>query len=134
MNGYNANSAGVTASDPLADLVEPVCNAGITVGAVQSLGANRATILEAIHRFRGISMHPELNAEIRFEDQSAFAAWAHQSARVRLSIEILDKIRDKGEKALLFLEYKAAQRIIAEWFKPTWRVYFSVNKAFRVSC
>lgn len=84
-----------------------------TVSAVQSLGGNRATILEAIHRFRGISMHPELNAEIPFGDKDAFEAWATQSSRVMLTLNILDSIRDRGEKALLFLEYKAAQQTMA---------------------
>ncbi|QMU57716.1 MAG: hypothetical protein GKR98_05580 [Boseongicola sp.] len=84
-----------------------------TVSAVQSLGANRATMLEAIHKFRGISMHPELNTDLAFGDVSAFEAWAHQSARVKLALDVLNDIRDRGEKALLFLEYKAAQRVIA---------------------
>ena len=61
-------------------------------------------------RVRGISMHPELDADIAFGDQNAFEAWAQESARVKLALNILDGIRDRGEKALLFLEYKAAQR------------------------
>ncbi|MBB5516168.1 SNF2 family DNA or RNA helicase [Rubricella aquisinus] len=84
-----------------------------TVSAVDSLGANRATMLEAIHRFRGISMHPKLDADIPFGDPAAFENWANQSARVRLALEILDNIREKREKALLFVEYKAVQRTIA---------------------
>jgi hypothetical protein len=83
------------------------------VRAAQSLGGNRTVILEAIHRLRGIALHPKLDAEIEFGDTAAFEAWANDSARVSLTLGILDDIYARGEKALLFLEYKAAQRIMA---------------------
>lgn len=84
-----------------------------TVGAAQSLGGNRAVILEAIHRLRGISLHPELDVKIEFGELAAFDDWSKNSARVTLTLGILDDIHARGEKALLFLEYKAAQRVLA---------------------
>lgn len=83
------------------------------VAAAQSLGASRATMLQAIHRFRGISLHPELEPEIELGDRSAFEHWVSSSARVKLTIEILDQVKEQGEKALLFLESKAAQQVLA---------------------
>jgi SNF2 family DNA or RNA helicase len=93
-----------------------------TVAAAQSLGGNRAVILEAIHRFRGISLHPELDAEIAFGDLAAFEAWSKDSARVSLTLGILDDIYARGEKALLFLEYKAAQRVMAAGLVARYRL------------
>lgn len=83
------------------------------VAAAQSLGASRATMLQAIHRFRGISLHPDLEAEIELGDKTAFEEWVSSSARVKLGIGILDKIKERGEKALVFLESKAAQRVLS---------------------
>ncbi len=83
------------------------------VEAAKALSASRATMLEAIHRFRGISLHPDLQADIDPGDLEAFEAWVDQSARVRLCMNILEKIKDRNEKVLLFVESKAVQRTMA---------------------
>ena len=62
-------------------------------------GANGpGAMLEALHKLRAISLHP--NPEASSSDEAFIAS----SARLSVAIEALDEIADVGEKALIFLE------------------------------
>ena len=69
--------------------------------AVQSAygKANRGAMLETLHALRSISLHPYHQAQ-----DGRDAAYLEQSARLACTFGILDRIREQGEKALIFLE------------------------------
>ncbi|MBK6906520.1 MAG: DEAD/DEAH box helicase [Rhodocyclaceae bacterium] len=67
----------------------------------EALGAKDTMILEVLHRLRSISLHPFINQE---SSACSDDAYINASARLAASIEILDSIHKKGEKALIFLE------------------------------
>ena len=73
----------------------------------------RGTMLQALQRMRGISLHPEHPSTIigRTELYDRYIA---QSARLEAAIEILDKVRERGEKMLVFIEYREMQRAFAD--------------------
>lgn len=64
-------------------------------------------ILEALHQLRSISLHPYHPSQAKDD------SYALHSARVRVSLEVLDEIAAKGEKALIFLESQEFQPYLA---------------------
>lgn len=72
-------------------------------GAKRKAGA----MLEALHRLRDISLHPG------WDDETSDRDLVDQSARLRATIEILDTLRESGERALIFLEFRALQARLA---------------------
>ncbi len=61
--------------------------------------------LRVLHRIRGVSLHPDPSMTEGFEDASA---------RLQAGLGILDRIRDAGERALVFIEDRRMQhRFIA---------------------
>lgn len=84
--------------------------------AVASARHGDAPILQALQRIRSISLHP-LVGEIAADD-----AFISQSARVALAFEILDRIRTRGEKVLVFLESRAVQDALAEILQRRYRL------------
>jgi SNF2 family DNA or RNA helicase len=78
--------------------------------------AGRGRILEALHRLRGISLHP-------FDpDETQDSQYVHQSARFRVMFEILDRIHQAGEKCLVFLEDRAMQAYLAALLQRRYRL------------
>lgn len=61
-------------------------------------------MLETLHRLRSISLHPAAPS-----DGSDVRSYIHASARLSETFRILDKIAQRGEKALLFVEARAMQ-------------------------
>ena len=61
------------------------------------------SILRTLQRLRSISLHPFVPGE------SDIDQYIRESARLSLTIEILDNIRSQGEKALVFVESLAMQ-------------------------
>lgn len=67
------------------------------VVAAARAGTGRGGVLEALQRLRAVSLHPAPT----IDDEKAFLA---ASARLQITIEILDGIRARREAALLFLD------------------------------
>ncbi|MET0155205.1 MAG: SNF2-related protein [Rickettsiales bacterium] len=60
------------------------------------------SMLRALHDMRAISLHPDYRRTERYADDEAFIA---SSARVKTCFKIMEEIRRKNEKALIFVEY-----------------------------
>lgn len=73
----------------------------------------RGEILKTIHRLRGISLHPHGGGAVDPYDNASRASWIAGSARVMQSLQILDDIRNRREKALVFLEDRAIQAVFS---------------------
>ncbi|MCE1181325.1 MAG: SWF/SNF helicase family protein [Rhodocyclales bacterium] len=58
-------------------------------------------ILETLHHLRSISLHPFITDQSGALSDEQYIA---SSARLSATIEILDEVKQKGEKALVFLE------------------------------
>ncbi len=64
-----------------------------------------SAVLKMLHRIRGVSLHPDPGMTEGFENASA---------RLRAGLKILDRIRDAGERVLVFIEDRRMQyRFIA---------------------
>lgn len=72
----------------------------LAVEAARATTARRDQ-LSALHRLRSISLHPDVGMEA---DDETFLA---ESARLAACRDILDRIAEKGEKALIFLDQLA---------------------------
>jgi SNF2 family DNA or RNA helicase len=77
------------------------------VKLVRGGAKTQASMLQALHALRSISLHPRpAGAD---EPDSAFVA---ASARLSKGFEVLDQIHRVGERALIFLESRALQPIV----------------------
>lgn len=83
------------------------------VAAAKSGQRTRKSMLETLHRLRGISLHPERGNDHNAYDPSWRAAWINGSARLQKTIALLEEIRGRSEKALVFLEDRAMQQTFA---------------------
>ncbi len=66
--------------------------------ARSSEGRQKGLMLETLHRLRSISLHPFISPEASDE------MYIRQSARLHQLFNTLDSVKDKGEKALIFVE------------------------------
>lgn len=84
----------------------PESQANAYQNAIQNATNNneRGNMLKVLHEIRSISLHP-FQPDINYSD----AEYIKASARLSATIEILDKIQDKNEKALIFLESRDMQ-------------------------
>ncbi len=86
--------------------------------AVSAARANvaKGAILEALHRLRGISLHP-------FDPEDADdPAYVDQSARFRAMFPVLDQAKAAGEKVLIFLEDLEMQGYLAALLQRRYRL------------
>jgi SNF2 family DNA or RNA helicase len=86
-------------------------------GAANASG--RRGRLDAFHRIRGISLHPN------FAQDSSVAGgddYVSASARLTSCLNLLDEIRAKGEKALVFVESLAMQEWLAFYLKERYQL------------
>ncbi|MBS2028785.1 MAG: DEAD/DEAH box helicase [Deltaproteobacteria bacterium] len=67
-----------------------------------------ANVLQAIHNLRKVSLHPAVLDSAPGDD-----AYLGRSARLRPCVEVLDRIRASGEKALIFTDSLAMQGELA---------------------
>jgi SNF2 domain-containing protein/helicase-like protein len=67
------------------------------------------SMLKILHELRMISLHPRRPQS----NESDIAAYAAESARLKETFEILEKIKAKNEKALIFLESLEMQSFLA---------------------
>lgn len=72
---------------------------------------SRDRVLQTIHRLRDICDHPLL-ADSQWE-QFPTPELIEQSAKLMVTIQILDKIRSEGEKAVLFTDRRKTQHLLA---------------------
>ena len=79
----------------------------------QEGGRGHGDMLRAIHAFRGISLHPDGADGVDPFDEASVRNWIGRSARLAQSVSILQTIFKEGEKALVFLEDLAMQKIFA---------------------
>ena len=78
----------------------------------ESTGAQpRNRILQVLHQLRDISDHPLL-ADSEWQQLPTNALIA-QSAKLQVTVRLLEKIRNVGEKVILFAERKKTQRLLA---------------------
>ncbi|MEN3792180.1 DEAD/DEAH box helicase [Fulvimarina sp. MAC3] len=83
------------------------------VALARTGGSNMNAMLKAIHAFRGISLHPNASDAFDTYDKASVRGWFDQSARMSHAVTCLEAIRDRGEKALIFLEDRKVQTTIA---------------------
>jgi SNF2 family DNA or RNA helicase len=79
----------------------------------QGGGRGHGDMLRAIHAFRGISLHPDGTDAVDPFDEASVRNWIGRSARLAQSVSVLETISKEGEKALVFLEDLAMQKIFA---------------------
>jgi SNF2 family DNA or RNA helicase len=75
---------------------------------------SRMHMLEAIHRLRGVCLHPHRADSVDTGERGSVEAWLQGSARLRKTVEILQQIEAHAEKAIVFVEDLAVQRTFAE--------------------
>ncbi len=84
------------------------------VAAAQA-GGGPGKMLKALHMFKSISLHP-------IHPDAADKDYVSQSARLALAFEVLDKVRDRGEKALIFVESLDMHHWLAGAIKKRYRL------------
>jgi SNF2 family DNA or RNA helicase len=71
-------------------------------------------MLETLHRLRAISLHPRGAVGVDTGNLESANTWLNESARMRKSVEVLRQLKDRGAKAIVFVEDLAIQRAFAE--------------------
>ncbi len=79
----------------------------------KAAGAGRGAMLEVLHKMRGVSLHPD-HPETVLGQPALYDDYIRRSARLTAAVETLDSIHAAGEKALLFIEVRAMQDLMAE--------------------
>lgn len=93
------------------------------VAAARAAKASPKSMLETLHLLRGISLHPLRSSETNAYDPAWRRNWINGSARVQKTFSILEDIRSRGEKALVFLEDRAMQKIFAACVAEHFRLH-----------
>lgn len=77
----------------------------------------RGTALAALSQLREVSLHPRLREEAQLMTNSASEARSlmAQSGKLAVLLELLDRIRQKDEKVILFMVTKRLQRMLKLW-------------------
>ncbi|MEC9344624.1 MAG: SNF2-related protein [Pseudomonadota bacterium] len=70
----------------------------------------RGNALTLLHHIRGVSLHPRAPRAAAADPDG----YVSESARLRAVLELLDSIRDAGERALIFIEDHEMQYFVAE--------------------
>ncbi|WP_119390614.1 DEAD/DEAH box helicase [Taklimakanibacter lacteus] len=74
---------------------------------------DQGSMLKAIHALRGISLHPEGGEGVNAFDEASVLNWIGQSARLEQAVAILRRIRERAEKAIVFIEDRSVQTVFA---------------------
>jgi len=77
---------------------------------------HREGVLEALQNLRSVSLHPDS------EQSSTDAEFISASARLRRTVEILDDVASRCEKALIFVEALAMQAVLVEILQRRYRL------------
>jgi hypothetical protein len=83
------------------------------------LNSGQASMLEALHQFKTISLHP-----ISPEQSEQFSAddYINKSARLIMTFEILDEIKERSEKVLIFTENRKLQPLLASLIRDRYQM------------
>ena len=73
----------------------------------------RGSALKLLHHIRGVSLHPEPPDTVQDDPQAYF----ERSARFDSVRRILSRIRDRGERVLIFTEHRRMQAFVAQWLR-----------------
>lgn len=84
----------------------------IVQGASGAAG-RKVDMLRTVHALRGVSLHPHGAEGLDPYDPVSAGEWIEQSARLKQVVTVLQEIRAKGEKALVFIEDRAIQAAFA---------------------
>lgn len=90
--------------------------------AAQQGGRGHGDMLRAIHAFRGISLHPNGAENVDPFDERSVREWVGCSARLSRTVSILETIAGTEEKALVFLEDLAMQKVFANAIATLFRL------------
>jgi len=83
------------------------------VRSAKSGGRSKGNMLRVIHSLRGISLHPRGAEGVDPYDARSRLTWIESSARVQQALAILEDIRQRREKALVFIEDRAVQSVFS---------------------
>lgn len=88
------------------------------LNGVASAGGQRGR-RDAFHRIRGISLHPNFADKVSTIGGDDYVA---ASARLTSCLNVLDEVRAKGEKALVFVESLAMQEWLAFYLRERYQL------------
>ena len=80
----------------------------------QAAAGVREANLVLVQTIRRISLHPDGFGGVDVRDPDSLATWVGRSARTSLTFDILDQIRERKEKVLLYLDDLAVQQVLAQ--------------------
>ncbi|MGB5956463.1 DEAD/DEAH box helicase [Pseudomonas sp.] len=88
----------------------------------------RGTALAALTQLRSISLHPRLEDEpaLYSEDGKQARQLMMESGKLAVMLQLLDEIRGKGEKVILFMMTKRLQRVLKLWLDQIYGLNVSV--------
>lgn len=78
-------------------------------------------MLEILHMLRGVSLHP-------IAPEAASHRYLAESARLRATLDVLDRVHTAGEKALVFCESLAMQALLAVEFRRRYKLEHDVAR------
>lgn len=84
------------------------------VREAKSGAGDRNGMLAALHRLRGVSLHPTEATGLDPFDEKSASKWVSASARLLKADEILRQVKSRGEKAIVFVEYHAMMEAFAD--------------------
>ncbi|WP_098467802.1 DEAD/DEAH box helicase [Serinibacter salmoneus] len=80
--------------------------------AQASKDEGRDAALRAVHGLRAVSLHPDAVADTRMAPD---VSGMRDSGRLVATVTVLDEVRARGEKAIVFVINKKVQRALASW-------------------
>ena len=90
------------------------CYAKVVKTALAAGKRERGAMLEVVQKLRGISLFPSDATKFDLSMEKECLKWIEQSARLGRTFEILRDIERRGEKALIFVEHRSMQTLLAE--------------------
>jgi SNF2 domain-containing protein/helicase-like protein len=76
-------------------------------------GLNKGMMLQVLQKMRGVSLHPEHPSTVLGRPDT-YPGYIAKSARLQATIEALDLVAEKLEKALVFIEFRDMQELLAD--------------------
>lgn len=104
-----------TMPDKQADAYETVVQSGRDQAAAGGM-------LQTLHALRGRSLHPYRPEQAFLVSCQDFSDYVEHSARLKAALEVLETIRARGEKALIFLEDRQMQTFLQAGLRQRFRL------------
>lgn len=86
------------------------------VNRAKAGGADKGTMLKALHEMRMVSLHPDI-ANVQSADDFVLS-----SARLAKMMSVLDDVHANDEKALVFVEFRDVQAVLIELLQQRYRM------------